>query len=193
MLRAIKKLTWITALLTASCILLLSQCVDRHAPNDTGGSDTLPEAFAGAASCAGCHKNIYESHLNTAHYRTTRPTEERYLMGSFHPDSNRFHFNRSVYVAMEKRDSGWYQVEYFRDEEKKRRRMDIIVGSGAMGQSFLNWRGDGLFQLPITYFSAAHAWSNSPGFPDRVVFNQTITSRCMECHATFAEVMIPYH
>lgn len=65
--------------------------------------------------------------------------------------------------------------------------MDVVVGSGTMGQSFLNWRNDQLFQLPITFFSAANTWSNSPGFPDKVVFNRPITSRCLECHSTFAK------
>jgi hypothetical protein len=193
MLRGVKKLTWITVLMIASGILLVSRCVDGPSGKKADEAEiaALPAGFAGSATCGSCHQDIFEKHLNTAHFKTTRPTEEKYLMGSFHHDSNRFHFNRSVYVAMEKRDSGWYQVEYFRDEEKKARRMDIIVGSGAMGQSFLNWRSNGLFQLPITYFSAARAWSNSPGFPDRVVFNRTITSRCMECHATYAEVISP--
>ncbi len=89
---------------------------------------------------------------------------------------------------MEERDSGLYQVEYFAGVEKKARRFDIVIGSGVMGQSFLNWRADKLFQLPITYFSAAGQWSNSPGFPDKVVFNRVITSRCLECHTTFASV-----
>lgn len=67
-------------------------------------------------------------------------------------------------------------------------RFDIVTGSGAKGQSFMSWRGDKLFQLPITYFTTAAQWSNSPGFPsDRVMIDRPITSRCMECHVTFAE------
>lgn len=88
---------------------------------------------------------------------------------------------------MKKRADGPYQVEYYKGKEKKAKRMDIVVGSGTMGQSFLNWRQDQLFQLPITFFTAANQWSNSPGFPDKVVFNRPITSRCLECHTTFAK------
>ena len=172
------------------CVFLWVQCMNE--PESAEDAVAMqPKRFAGSASCAGCHHDIYEKHRQTAHYRTTRPGEKEFISGSFHADSNKFFFNRSVYVAMEARDSGWYQVEYFRDEEKKARRMDIVVGSGTMGQSFLNWRNNGLFQLPITYFTAAGTWSNSPGFPDKVVFNRTITSRCMECHATYAEVTSP--
>src|SRR5688572_13656564 len=102
-----KRLTWITATLITGCILLLSQCVDQDIKNQADDADTemLPAGFAGSVSCRGCHPDIYESHVNTAHFKTTRPAEERYLMGSFHPDSNHFYFNRSVQVAMEQRDS----------------------------------------------------------------------------------------
>ena len=86
---------------------------------------------------------------------------------------------------MEKRKDGFYQVEYRNNEEITAKKMDIVVGSGTMGQSSLYWRDNYLFQLPITYFSAARQWSNSPGYPNRVVFNRVITSRCMECHSTF--------
>jgi len=147
------------------------------------------EQFAGSATCATCHKDIYDHHIHTAHYLTLRPAAEKYIKGSFEPGKNIFAYNYSVVVAMEKRDSGFYQVEYYREVEKKAHRFDIVIGSGTMGQSFLYWRDNQLFQLPITYFSAANAWSNSPGFPDRVVFNRPITSRCLECHTTFAKTI----
>src|SRR4030095_2285225 len=57
-----------------------------------------------------------------------------------------------------------------------------------MGQSYLNWRRDRLYQMPITYFTAANQWSNSPGFPsDKVLTDRPISSRCLECHTTFAQ------
>lgn len=171
------------------CVCLLAKCI-----NDESNQNSIPvkvkrKAFAGSSSCANCHKDIYEKHVHTAHYLTSQFAEEKYIKGSFETGKNSFAFNRSVIVSMEKRDSGFYQVEYFRGEEKKARRFDIVVGSGTMGQSFLNWRKNYLFQLPITYFTAARQWSNSPGFPDKVVFNRIITSRCLECHTTYTPVL----
>jgi len=151
------------------------------------------EQFAGSSSCAGCHKDIYNTHIKTAHYLTSAEASDISVKGDFTAGKNEYAFNRSVVVKMEKRNDGYYQVEYFRDTLKKERKMDIAVGSGTMGQSSLNWQENHLFQLPITYFSAAHSWSNSPGFPDRVVFNRVITSRCLECHTTFAKVISEAH
>lgn len=169
-------------------VLLLAICMNKG-DGDKAIKNARGKAFAGSASCGSCHRDIYEHHLHTAHYLTSHTAEEAFIKGSFAPGKNAYAFNRSVVVAMEKRTDGFYQVEYFRDEEKKAKRFDIVVGSGTMGQSFLHWDEGKLFQLPITYFRAADRWSNSPGFPDKVVFNRVITSRCMECHTTFAEVV----
>lgn len=146
------------------------------------------ESFAGSATCATCHKNIYDKHIQTAHFLTSQIASANTIKGSFEAGKNVFSFNKSVHINMEKREQGFYQVEYFKNTEKKAKRMDIVIGSGTMGQSFLYWNNDHLFQLPITYFSAADAWSNSPGFPDKVIFNRIITSRCLECHTSFAQL-----
>lgn len=54
------------------------------------------------------------------------------------------------------------------------------------GQTYLYWQANKLFQLPVSYFAPADQWANSPGLPDQPVFNRPVTSRCMECHSTFA-------
>src|SRR5258706_1375501 len=169
----------ITITIIALCIFLLTKCMNNKSDESGVIKNVNGDQFAGSATCATCHKDIYDRHIHTAHYLTLRPAAKKYIKGSFGPGKNIFAYNYSVVVAMEKRDSGFYQVEYYREIEKKAHRFDIVIGSGTMGQSFLYWRDNQLFQLPITYFTAANAWSNSPGFPDRVVFNRPITSRCL--------------
>jgi hypothetical protein len=136
-----------------------------------------------------CHKNIYDRHVHTAHYLTTRIADEHFIKGSFDKDSSLFVYDTTHFVSMQKRDSSFYQVGYINGIEKIARRMDIVIGSGTMGQSFLNWNKNFLYQLPITYFSAAHQWSNSPGYPNKIIFNRPVTSRCLECHTTFAKTI----
>lgn len=179
------------SLITASVIFLsvfiISQCINKDKDKTTIIKNDSGEQFAGSATCITCHKNIYDKHINTAHYLTSRPASEKYIKGSFEPGKNFYAYNNSVRIAMEKREDGFYQVEYFKETEKKAHRFDIVIGSGTMGQSYLYWMNNHLFQLPITYFTAANAWSNSPGFPDKILFNRIITSRCLECHTTFAK------
>jgi hypothetical protein len=65
-------------------------------------------------------------------------------------------------------------------------RFDIVVGSNRKGQSYLYWRNDLLFQLPVSYWTELDAWVNSPGYQDGVVnFSRPATPRCLECHATW--------
>jgi hypothetical protein len=178
-----------TIFIIAGCGFLVSRCVQTEEKKSTIIKNEKGEAFAGSASCFSCHKTIAEHHLQTAHHLTSGFPTDQTILGSFQADSNRYAYNRSVAVVMEKRDQGYYQVEYFKEAEKKARRFDMVIGSGTMGQSFLNWQDHKLFQLPITYFSAARTWSNSPGFPDKVVFNRVITSRCLECHTSFMKII----
>ena len=47
--------------------------------------------------------------------------------------------------------------------------MDLVVGSGKIGQTYLYWRDGILFELPVSWLTGAQHWINSPGFPDGVV------------------------
>ncbi len=181
-----------------SCFFILVQCINNS--NNTNEiskeKSILAEArnvnfkqYAGSVTCATCHKKIYESHLLTNHYLTSAPASEKSIKGSFQKDKNIFPFNPSLFVAMEKRDSGLYEVAFSKGIEKVARRFDIVTGSGAKGQTYLSWKGNELFQLPISYLTSANEWANSPGFPNKVIYNRPITSRCLECHSTYANVI----
>jgi len=171
------------------CIFLLTKCV-----NDSGNkvrkgkvNDDFKK-FAGSEVCANCHKDTYEKHIHTEHHLTSAIANEKNILGSFSSDANLFPFDPFTNVTMEKRDSGFYQVEYRNGNEIRKGRFDIIIGSGRKGQSYLNWLKNRLVQLPITYFSPAKQWSNSPGYyPNRPLFYRPITSRCLECHSTYFE------
>jgi len=186
--------TIITISIITVSVFVLTKCINEQKEESKAQTDVREvihsatwEQFAGSAACAGCHKNIYESHLNTAHYLTSTTASEKTILGSFDTGKNEFVFSDRVKVVMEKRDSGLYQAAYLNGVEKQSRRFDIVVGSGTKGQSYLNWTHNGLFQMPLTYFTAAQQWSNSPGYPGKAVFNRPITSRCLECHSTFVQ------
>ncbi|MBK6380548.1 MAG: hypothetical protein IPF72_12870 [Chitinophagaceae bacterium] len=167
-------------------VFVLVQCM--NSVNSEIEQSVSYEAFAGSEKCMSCHKDVYDKHLGTAHYLTGQPATENFITGNFNKDSNSYYYTPDILVQMQKRDSGLYQVIYYKGEEKMAIRKDIVIGSGVMGQSFLNWRQNRLFQMPVTYFTAAAQWSNSPGFPEgKVMTDRPITSRCLECHVTYAE------
>jgi len=43
-------------------------------------------------------------------------------------------------------------------------RIDVVIGSGVRGQSYLYWHGDQLYELPVSYWSDGGRWINSPGY-----------------------------
>ena len=64
-------------------------------------------------------------------------------------------------------------------------RMDVVIGSGVRGQSYLYWHGEQLFELPVSYWSDGGRWINSPGYKNGTMnFARAVTPRCLECHAT---------
>jgi hypothetical protein len=172
---------------TCCVVFILSRCMN----SDIKQQETDPTSFTSYTTqekCITCHKEIYDSHIKTAHYLTGRPASAEFIKGSFENGKNTYAYTPDILLKMEKRDSGFYQVAFFKGQEKKAMRFDMVTGSGVMGQSFLNWRGNKLFQLPITYFTAANQWSNSPGFPSqKVMIDRPVTARCLECHITYAE------
>ena len=171
-----------------AAVFILVKCIDRSNERKINTGSPVSEEYTNSEKCAGCHKEIYDSHLKTAHHLTAQPAIEKFIKGSFQKGKNTYRYTPSILLSMEKRDSGFYQVAYFNEEEKKAMRFDIVIGSGVMGQSFLTWRGNRLYQLPITYFTAADQWSNSPGFPsNKVLIDRPVTSRCLECHVSFAK------
>ena len=184
----------ITISIITLSVFFLTTCINEKKEDEPEQLDlnmmreaATREQYAGSATCGNCHKDIYERHQHTAHYLTSQQASEKAILGSFDKGKNEYVFSERVKVVMEKRDSGLYQVAYLNGAENQSRRFDIVVGSGTKGQSYLNWIRNGLFQMPMTYFTAAQQWSNSPGYPGKVVFNRPITSRCLECHSTYVE------
>lgn len=175
------RLFLVTAVIS-SLIAVFSQCMHFESHEDPRG-----EGFAGAASCAGCHKDIYSSYLETSHYQTSRPASKHTVKGSFTPGENVFYLNDSMKVLMEEINGRLYQTAYVNGKQAERHRFDITFGAGR-GQTYLYWHGDTLFQLPVSYFSPASSWVNSPGYPtDHIYFNRLIVSRCFECHGSYIE------
>jgi nitrate reductase cytochrome c-type subunit len=151
-------------------------------------TDNTPTQYAGAKAFISCHKEIYESHINTAHFNTSTTASIHTIKGSFDDGKNSYRFSPKTIVACQKSGDTLYQVAYVEGIEKIRQPFDIVFGYGKNAQSFAAWSKTKLVQLPLSYFTASNQWINSPGYPDKVVFNRVITSRCLECHATYAQV-----
>ena len=143
------------------------------------------------ARCLSCHadKTSFES---TAHRRTSAIAARTTILGKFEEGDNILRTpNPHLQYRMERRADGLYQTAVegiLPDTQLLAERFDLVIGSGRKGQSYLYWRGDQLFQLPVSYWTSLRGWISSPGYQEGLVdFGRPIPPRCLECHATYFE------
>jgi nitrate/TMAO reductase-like tetraheme cytochrome c subunit len=174
------------SLIICLCFVLI-QCINNGdtSQDQTSATDTFQQ-YTGSASCAKCHKQIYDSFALTGHNLTSLPAEEKSIKGSFEKGKNEFHYNHYVYVSMGKKDSGFYETEFVNGSPALSRRFDITIGSGIRGQTYLSWQNNFLTQLPVSYLTSVNDWTNSPGDLDQVIFDRPVNSTCLQCHTTYA-------
>lgn len=151
---------------------------------------TNGQSFAGSDSCVECHKDIYDSHIKTAHFNSSAIANENNIKGSFESGKNTYHLNDDIMFIMETKDAGFYQETFSKKDSSliASDRIDIVIGSGTKGQTYLNWKENELYQLQVSYFEPTNSWINSPKYPDKILASdRPIQGRCLECHVTFAE------
>jgi len=168
----------------ASILLILSVIIYFQLQNSKN-ADPRGSLYAGSLACVKCHHELSISYLHTAHFIASSPASIKTVHGSFSRNLNVFEIDTHQQIIMEKLDSGLFQTYYSNGIFKERHRFDVVLG-GIKGESYLYWKGNGLNQLPISYFTKQDKWLMSPRFaPGLADFSRIITSRCMECHASY--------
>jgi hypothetical protein len=155
--------------------------------------------YVGDEACLPCHQEMATAYHQTAHYHTsTWPTKDS-IHGSFSPDSNVLQTgNTNLVFKMDANQNGFFQTAVLKvsptEATQYTARIDVVIGSGRKGQTFLYWRGDRLFELPVSYWVERHTWMNSPNFyPDGTAnFGRPIAPRCLECHVTSFDWLDPF-
>lgn len=144
--------------------------------------------FLGTDACQECHQEKHDGFVHTAHYLTSRWPSKDSIAGSFQESLNVLETKTpSVAFKMVERDNKFYQRVFFFGWEFEVP-MDIVIGSSKLGQSFLYWHGDRLYQNQVTYIRTADRWTNSPGYLDGdAQFARRIQARCVDCHFTYID------
>ncbi len=174
----------------AGLIVLFSQCMDtgKHTADVALATDS---SFAGTKTCVQCHKGIYDSYLNNVHNNTSRPISSHSLFQGDSAASTEYSFNEHLKMKIEKRGNGVFQAVYVDGEKLIDRKFDVAIGSGKDAITYGSWKKNNLQQMQLTYFSRIKSWANSPGYADqRIYFSRNIGSRCLQCHASYADEKI---
>src|SRR3989442_5453265 len=128
------------------------------------GASSHPTANArpDARSCQACHQRIVASFSRTAHFQTSAEATARAIRGRFSEGHNLLHTRvEGVSFKMERRNGAFYQtgVDSLRGTSRTES-IDLVIGSGRRGQSYLYWRGGLLFGFPTSYqIRRGHVWN----------------------------------
>jgi len=146
--------------------------------------------YVGDAACKACHQGVESTYEHTAHHLTSRLPNKGSLVGKFAPGSNTMPtLDPNLHFVMSSGKGGYFETAVFGkppDEVKQTERIDLVVGSGERGETYLYWKGDRLFELPVTFWTPLNEWTNSPGYRDGTAdFDRPVVPRCLECHATY--------
>ena len=107
-----------------------------------------PSRFVGAPSCLPCHQEIFETYVQTAHFNTSQPANDRSIKGSFSYGHNVLRTrDPNVYFKMEKRHDGFYQTAY----------RSAVSSVGSRSERF---------DVIQTTGKAARVWCYHPALPD---------------------------
>ncbi|MGB9405604.1 MAG: multiheme c-type cytochrome [Candidatus Acidiferrales bacterium] len=148
--------------------------------------------FVGDAACRECHQEIGDTYARTAHHLTSQLPDKDSILGNFTRGENILKTgDPDLSFRMDAKQSGFYETAVFwqpPDQKTRTERIDIVTGSGHKGQTYLYWKGNQLFQLPVSYWTDLKGWINSPGYTEGVAnFDRPIVPLCLECHATYFE------
>lgn len=160
------------------------------ARSDSQGMEKKPvprESYVGGS----CHGAKIETFSRTAHHLTSRQASADSIAGRFDVDANILKASNPVVFQMSSKDGGFFETVIWEIPPFTTTRtepIELVIGSGRKGQTYLYWKGDRLFQLPVSYWIDLGQWVNSPGYRDGVAnFNRPVIARCLECHASYAD------
>jgi hypothetical protein len=141
------------------------------------------------------------SYHHTSHHLTSQLPGPTSILGPFTEGKNLLSIQNPPSTEVDPRlffkmgiePGGYYQTAVAEMGQRKitrSERIDIVTGSGVRGQTYLYWKGNELFELPVSYWTDGNQWINSPGYTDgKANFARHVDARCLECHASYIRAL----
>lgn len=144
--------------------------------------------YIGMQSCIECHLDIVESHKKSSHYKTSFETDGKAFDKILRTQPNEINLADGTKIVIKREGNRVFQNFYVLDNQRPiyHTPMDITIGSGYRGQSFLYWDEDRLFQNQVSIIGDMEGWINSPGYASQINNTRPVVPRCMECHSTYS-------
>ena len=154
-------------------------------------------AYAEPATCAACHRNIWETYRQTGMGRSfSRPSPANTVPGSA-ANSTFYHKPSDSYFTMLRRDGKYYQRRHQVDPGGRQinvmeKQIDFILGSGNHARTYLHRTArNTLIELPLGWYAEKGGYlAMNPGYdrPDHEGFRRKIGYDCMFCHNGYPRI-----
>ena len=161
------------------------QSQQRLATADVSNSS----GYVGDQPCRSCHEQETNLYFETAHHLTSQMPSKHSVLGKFGTGEKTLRTSNPVlHYEMTASKEGYFETAVGElspfQKVTRSERIDIVVGSGRKGQTYLFWRDNELFELPVSYWTELDSWVISPGYRDDAPdFHRGVVPRCLECHA----------
>src|SRR5262249_44448861 len=112
--------------------------------------------FVGSKTCAGCHKSIYDSYLQTPMGRSmSLPNDTQQLARVNRPVTIRNSRSNRIFQVYRDGRPALFQSEFELDSQGKElfraaHQLQYVIGAGLNGQAYVVNRGGYLFQAPLS-------------------------------------------
>ena len=145
------------------------------------------QGFIGPESCRECHAEFYDGFVETAHYRTSSFPSPETVCGLSKSGISVSTRVKDLHYEIASNGDDIFQLLKLNHQGttyEHKQKVDIVTGSGNLGQTYLYLENDRLYELPVSWLSS-HGWCNSPGYTDGFAdFARPVNTLCMSCHAT---------
>jgi predicted CXXCH cytochrome family protein len=143
------------------------------------------------ASCAPCHRAVYERYRNTPMAHASGPAIDGVIPANFRHAASGVQYH--VYA-----EDGAVWMNYQRDAASGnplngQRQLRFYIGSGKRGRTFLFEQGGYWFEAPINWYAKKQIWDMAPNHQsDREMpLTMPVDWGCLHCHSSGVAYSLP--
>jgi predicted CXXCH cytochrome family protein len=142
------------------------------------------------ASCAPCHRAVYERYRKTPMANASGIAAQGFIPADLEHGPSGVHYKIS-----EEADRVW--LDYERDDPARplhgRVELRYFIGSGRRGRTFLFEREGYWFEAPINWYSKKQVWDMAPNYLDarEMPLTMPVDPGCLHCHTSGAVSSLP--
>ncbi len=144
------------------------------------------------ATCAPCHREIYERYRTTPMANASGPAARGFIPGDFVHAASGVHYGVS-----EEAGHVWlsYERESASPDQALRGREELLyfIGSGKRGRTYLFEQSGYWFESPINWYAKKQIWDMAPNFLSarEMPLTMPVDPGCLHCHASNVARSLP--